>query len=65
MYRNLRSAIKQKKITQAVVANELGLTLRGFSYKLLHRSFNSEEMIAMHSKFFPETDWKALFEKSK
>lgn len=65
MYKNLRSAIKQKKITQAVVANELGLTLRGFSLKLLHRSFKSEEMIAMHNKFFPEADWKVLFAKSK
>lgn len=64
MYGNLRLAIKQKQIKQQVIADELGLTLRGFNLKLLHRSFKSEEMIVMHNKFFPEADWKELFAKS-
>ena len=64
MYGNLRAAIKRKKLTQAAIAKELGLTLRGFNLKLLYRSFKSEEMLTIHDKFFPETDWKDLFQKT-
>lgn len=64
MYGNLRTALKEAQITQTEAANALGLSLRGFSLKLLHRSFTSEEMITLHSKFFPTSDWKVLFKKT-
>lgn len=64
MYANLRKAMRKKQLTQAAVAQEVGITLRGFNLKLLHRNFTSEEMIIIHSKFFPDSDWKFLFKKS-
>lgn len=64
MYANLRKAMKDNHVTQLNVADALGLSLRGFNLKLLHRSFVSEEMIAIHSKFFPTYDWKTLFKKT-
>ena len=64
MYANLRAEMKAKRITQKEVAAALGLSMRGFNLKLLYRSFVSEEMISIHSKFFPTSDWKILFKKT-
>lgn len=64
MYGNLREAIKQKRLTQAVIAREVELSLRGFSLKLLHRNFTTEEMFIIHDKFFPDKDLRTLFAKT-
>ena len=53
MYANLRKAMKDNHVTQLNVADALGLSLRGFNLKLLHRSFVSEEMIAIHTTSSP------------
>jgi hypothetical protein len=64
MYKNLKYAMKEKRITVEDIAKTLELTINGVRQKLWgNRRFTLEEGLAIHSKYFSDVSLDWLFEK--
>lgn len=64
MYNNLEAEIVRKRIKKQDIAKEIGRTYNTLNLKIAGKyQFTCDEALAIQEKFFPEYDFKKLFEK--
>lgn len=65
MYLNLEAEIIRKKLKKPVIAKAIGRTYNTLGLKIAGKyPFTYEEALKIHEEFFPEYDFKVLFEKT-
>lgn len=65
MYPNLEAEIARKKIKKPIMAKVIGRTYNTLNLKIAGRyPFTYEEALKIQEEFFPDCDFKELFEKS-
>lgn len=64
MYNNLEAEIVRKRIKKQDIAKEIGRTYNTLNLKIAGKyQFTYDEALTIQEKFFPECDFKKLFEK--
>ncbi len=64
MYKNLKYAMKQNRLTAADLAKTLGITVKAFRQKLWgDRKFTLDEGITLYVRHFADVNLLWLFEK--
>lgn len=64
MYNNLEAEIVRKKIKKPEIAKAIGRTYNTLNLKISGKyPFTYDEAVIIQEKFFPEYDFKKLFEK--
>ena len=63
MYKNLKTEMKRKGITEKEIALKIGMAKETLSRKLNRKqNFWLEEATAIHQNYFPESDFLYLFQ---
>lgn len=64
MYNNLEAEIARKKIKKTIIARFIGKTYNTLNLKISGKyPFTYDEALKIQEEFFPECDFKKLFEK--
>lgn len=66
MLLNLKTEIARKKLSQAKIAREIGINTKTMSQKVTEKTeLTRSEMYRIHKRFFPDVDFRYLFDSAE